>query len=111
MIDSWSICFVNKKSEKELLDLSPDLQAKFLRIGELLQDFGPYELGLPHIRPLGKKLWELRLKGKDNIARSIYVLESRKRIIILHTFIKKTQKTPEKDIKIATSRLKEIEND
>ncbi len=111
MIDKWSISFVNEKSEGEVLGLSPDLKAKFLHIGDMLQDFGPQKMGLPHIRPLGKKLWELRLKGKDNIARSIYVLASRKRIVILHTFIKKTQKTPDKALKIALSRLKEIDND
>lgn len=111
MIDKWSISFVNEKSEGEVLSLSPDLKAKFLHIGDMLQDFGPQKMGLPHIRPLGKKLWELRLKGKDNIARSIYVLASRKRIVILHTFIKKTQKTSDKALKIALSRLKEIDND
>jgi len=111
MRDKWAISFVNEKSEKEVLSLSIDLQAKFLRVGELLQDFGPHEIGLPHVRPLEKKLWELRLKGKDNIARSIYVLASKRRIVILHTFIKKTQKTPSKAIKIALSRLEEIEND
>jgi len=53
-------------------------------------------------------MWELRIKGKDNIARSIYVLASGKRIVILHTFIKKTQKISQKAMKKAELRLKEL---
>ena len=72
---------------------------------------GPHKVGLPHVRPLEKKLWELRLKGKDNIARSIYVLASGRKLVILRTFIKKTQKTPPGELKIAYMRLKEVEDD
>lgn len=111
MRTGYDVSFVNEKAENELQELSADLQAKFVRIVELFEEFGPQGVGLPHVRPLEKKLWELRLKGKDNIARSIYVMASGKRIVILHTFIKKTQKTPTKAINIALSRLKEIKND
>jgi phage-related protein len=107
MTTTWTIHFVNKVAEEEILKLAPELQAKFLHISDLLISFGPHQIGLPHVRPLEKKLWELRLKGKDNIARSIYVLASQRRIIILHTFIKKTQKTPQKALEIARKRMKE----
>ena len=107
MTTSWTIHFVNKVAEEEILELAPDLQAKFLHISDLLINFGPHQIGLPHVRPLEKKLWELRLKGKDNIARSIYVLASQRRIVILHTFIKKTEKTPQKALEIARKRMKE----
>ena len=110
MRDKWKIEFVNEKAEAELLSLTEDLQARFIHIGELLQTFGPLKMGLPHIRPLEDKLWEIRMKGKDKIARSIYVMSSGKRIVVLHTFVKKTQKTPQKAIKVAKSRLKEVEN-
>lgn len=108
---AWQIEFVNPRAEEEVLTLSSDLKARFLHVTELLQEFGPHEMGLPHIRPLGHKLWEIRLKGKNTIARSIYILAFKQRIIILHTFIKKTQKTPERAIKIAESRVKEIKYD
>lgn len=111
MNNGWTIKFVNDEAEVEIVALSPDLKAKFLHVTELLINFGPQNVGLPHIRPLRDKLWELRLKGKDNIARSIYVLASKRRILILHTFIKKTQQTPGKNIKMALLRLKEIKDD
>ena len=107
----WDIAFVNEAAEKEVLGLSVDLKAKFIHIAEMLLDFGPQKVGLPHVRPLEKGLWELRLKGKDNIARSIYFLSSGKRIVILHTFVKKTQKTPRKSIEIAISRRKDVQDD
>jgi phage-related protein len=110
MKETWSIFFVNPSAEDEVKALSSDLQAKFLHISELLQEFGPQKVGLPHIRPLSKGLWEIRMKGRDNIARSIYVLAQKKKIVILHTFAKKTQKTPERAIQMATRRLKELNN-
>lgn len=111
MKDIWKVSFVNEKAEEEILNLSEDLQARFLHIIELIQEFEPQNIGMPHVRPIENKMWELRLKGKDNIARSIYVLASGKRIVILHTFVKKTQKTPHKAIKIAEKRRKEISYD
>jgi len=107
----WSIEFVNGGAEKEILNLSPDLKAKFLHISELLLSYGPVNVGFPHVRPLENKLWELRLRGKDNIARSIYVLSSKRRIIILHTFVKKTRGTPITALRQAKKRLKEIDDD
>lgn len=107
----WKIKFVNTTAEKEVLSLSADMKAKFLHITEMILAFGPHNVGLPHIRPLENKLWELRLKGKDNIARSIYVLASGRRLVILRTFIKKTQKTPASELKLAYKRLKEVKDD
>lgn len=111
MNSAWTIKFVNGAAETEVLDLTPDLKAKFLHVSDLLITFGPQNVGLPHIRPLENKLWELRLKGKDNIARSIYVLASGRRIVVLHTFIKKTQNTSIRNLNIAYSRLKEVRDD
>ncbi|MDF3034196.1 MAG: Phage-related protein [Alphaproteobacteria bacterium] len=111
MNTDWKIKFVNAKAEEELLSLSADLKAKFLHVTEMIVAFGPHHVGLPHVSPLENKLWELRLKGKDNIARSIYILASERRLVILRTFIKKTQKTPTSELKIAYMRLKEMKND
>ena len=105
--NKWSIEFINETAEKEVLKLSPDLQAKFIRIGDLLAEFGPHHIGMPHSRFLQQGLWEIRMKGKDNIARSIYCLQKGQKIVILHTFIKKTQKAPQKAITVALKRLKE----
>ena len=111
MSTNWQIRFINAKAGEEFLNLSADLKAKFLHVTEMMIAFGPHNVGLPHVRPIENKLWELRLKGKDNIARSIYILASGRNIVILRTFIKKTQKTPASELKIAYKRLKEVKND
>ena len=64
---------------------------------------------MPYVRHLEGKLWEIRAKGKDGIARSLYVTASGKRIVIVRCFVKKSQKTPDKELKIALQRAKEVE--
>jgi phage-related protein len=63
---------------------------------------------LPHTKPLEKGLFELRVKGKEGIARVFFCIKIGKKIIMLHSFIKKSQKTPKKEIKTAKSRMKEV---
>ncbi len=104
----WLIEFVNETAEKEFMALDASFKARFLHIAELIERFGPFHVGMPHIRPLEDKLWEIRLKSNPGIARSIYVMAEKKKIIILHTFVKKTQKTPRAAFDKAKSRLKEI---
>ena len=111
MNKQWTVHFINHTAEKEIEDFSPDLQARFLHIVDLLIEFSPYHVSLPHVRFIEDKIWEMRLKGKDNIARCLYFLASQKKIIIVHSFIKKTQETPRKAIKIAKERMKGIQND
>jgi phage-related protein len=83
------------------------MQARFLRISELLETFGPQRIGLPHVRPLGEKLWEMRLSGKEGIGRTIYTAAAGRRLVVLHAFLKKTQKTMRSTIDLALKRLKE----
>jgi len=68
-------------------------------------------LGLPHTDAFGGGLFELRLKGAEGIARVFFCTMLGQKIVMLHSFIKKTQKTPEKELKIAKQRMKEIKND
>jgi phage-related protein len=63
---------------------------------------------MPHVRPLGEKLWEMRLAGVAGIGRAIYTAASGRRLVILHAFVKKTQKTPQRAIELAHKRLREI---
>jgi phage-related protein len=60
------------------------------------------------VRPLGEKLWEMRLSGKEGIGRAIYTAAAGRRLVVLHAFVKKTQKTPRSAIDLALKRLKEI---
>lgn len=110
MITKWEIIIANEAVQKEILKLSADLKARFLRVSDLIVKLGPTNVGMPHVKSLGDKLWEMRLKGKDNIARVIYFLACNKKIVVLHTFIKKTQETPRGAIEIAKFRMKEVEN-
>jgi phage-related protein len=93
--------------EAESLSFPKDMQARSLRISELLESFGLQRVGLPHVRPLGEKLWEMRLSGREGIGRAIYTAAAGRRLIVLHAFVKKTQKTPRSALNLALKRLKE----
>lgn len=102
--DPWTVV-IHPLAEQELKALAPDLQARFVRIAELLEAFGPQHVGLPHIRPLENKLWEMRMIGRDGIARALYAAVHARRLVVLHVFVKKTQTTPRKAITTAHQRL------
>ncbi len=95
-------------AEKEIKKLPDDLQARFLHVAEMLEDLGPHKVGKPHVRHLGKKLWEMRMTGKDQIARAIYFAAKDKRLVVVRVFVKKTQKTPRREIDTAISRIKDL---
>jgi len=101
---------VNPLAVTELMRMPTDIQARFVHISELLQEFGPQSVGLPHVRFLQDKLWEMRMKGRDGIARAIYVAQTGKQLLVLHVFIKKTEKTPRRALKTAAERLRRINN-
>jgi phage-related protein len=105
---SWTVSFVNATAEAEVKALPQDMLARFLRFGDVVQSGGVMALREPHVKHLTGKLWEMRLTGRDGIARSIYVAASGQRVVVLRTFIKKTQKTPPREIEIASARMKEI---
>ncbi len=88
--------------------LPPDMVARFLRIGDLIAAAGLPAMREPHVKHVTGKLWEMRLKGRSGIARSIYVAASGQRVVVLRTFLKKTQETPRREIEIALQRLKDV---
>ena len=104
---TWSVSTLNDTVAQELERLPADMRAKFTRVSELIEKFGPQRVGMPHTRSLGGKLWEIRASGKDGISRGIYVAVKEKQVIVLRVFIKKTQKTPKKELDIAKERAKE----
>ncbi len=104
----WTVDVLDERVKRELLRLPLDMQSRFFWFGGLLAKSGPQELGMPYIRPLGNKLWEMRLSGEAGPARAIYASASRQRLIILHVFVKKTQQTPDGAIAIARRRMREI---
>jgi phage-related protein len=99
---------LNAEVDAELEALEPTLRAKFLHIAELLQSFGPHQVREPYVKPLGNKLWEIRMKGKSGIARAVYVTAPGQRIVVLHAFVKKTGKTPRSAIRLTQGRAEEL---
>ncbi len=85
--------------------LPADMRARFLHIAELLEEFGPQRVGLPHVRPLESKLWEMRMQGRDGISRAVYAAVQGRRLLVLHVFVKKSQGTQRSAIETALKRL------
>jgi phage-related protein len=106
---AWTVEFFNEAARDEMDALPEDIRARFQRIVELIKSKGLSEMREPYVKHLEGKLWEMRMKGRDGIARSIYITASGQRIVILHSFMKKTQKTPKPALELARARAKEIE--
>ena len=83
------------------------IRASFLRITETMMEEGP-DIGMPHTRAMGGGLFEVRAKGREGIGRAFYCTAVGKRIVILHAIVKKTEKTPARDLDTARARLKEV---
>ncbi|MDD2467927.1 MAG: type II toxin-antitoxin system RelE/ParE family toxin [Desulfobulbus sp.] len=103
----WNITFFSEKVETETLSFPPGILANFLHVAEMIEEFGP-ALGPPYTKSLGEGLFEIRAKGKEGIGRSFFCTVVGQEVVILHSFIKKSQKTPKKEMKIARNRLKEV---
>jgi phage-related protein len=86
-----------------------DVLADYAYLIELLAEFGP-GLRLPHSRAMGEGLFELRPHGRSGIGRAFYCFMVGKRVVVLHAFVKKTQKTLDRELKMARKRLKEIQD-
>jgi phage-related protein len=85
------------------------VRASYVRIAQRMLEHGP-NLGMPYTRAMGDGLFELRAKGPEGIGRAFFCALVNKRIVVLHEIIKKTQKTPDKDLEIARRRLKQVKN-
>jgi phage-related protein len=103
---SYSILYYSEQVQEDIMNLPDTLQARYIGLTARMIEHGP-NLGLPHTDLFGGGLFELRLKGAEGIARVFFCTMVDKEIMMLHSFIKKTQKTPEKELKIAKARMKE----
>lgn len=94
--------------DAEIEALPPGLQARLIRLLEMIENVGLEQLREPHVKHLEGKLWELRAKAPEGIARGLYVTVTGRRVIILHVFVKKSQKTPRGALEIARERMKQV---
>jgi len=92
----------------ELAELPEDQRAHFMRIRSLIQDHGLERVHHPHVDHPDGPLWEMRLKGRSGIARALYITRRPQRVVVVRVFVKKTQKTPRAEIKLALKRAEEV---
>lgn len=106
---TYTISYYSEAVEDEVLSLPDGLLARYFSLTDRMIEVGA-NLGEPHTEAFGGGLFELRLKSKEGIARVFYCTLVGKRIVMLHSFVKKTQKTPPSERRIAETRLKEIKD-
>ena len=106
---NYTIIYYNEVVESDILTLPKTLQARFFSLTDRMEIYDS-NLGEPHTKAFGNGLFELRLKGAEGIARVFYCTLVSHRIVILHSFVKKTQKTSLKERRIAETRMNEVKN-
>ena len=84
------------------------IRAGFLRIAELMQMYRP-DIGMPHTKAMGAGLFEVRARGREGTGRTFYCTLAGERIVILHAIIKKTDRTPARELAKARARQKEVQ--
>jgi phage-related protein len=105
---AWRVMFLDERVEAEMEDQPADIRARFERMRDLIVEHGPHLLPPKLAKHIEDSLWELRMKGKDGIARAFYVTASGQRLVVVRVFAKKTQKTPAREIKLARKRAEEV---
>lgn len=104
---TYSISYYSTAVQEEIMSLPDTLQARYIGLTARMMEYGA-NLGKPHTEAFGGGLFELRLKGAEGIARVFYCTLVGRKIVMLHAFVKKSQKTPAHDRRIAEARMKEV---
>ena len=105
---SWSVETLSESVEQELAALPADMRARFAHISFLIEEFGLKRVSEPHVKHLRGPLWEMRLKGRVGISRALYVAAREQRVVVVRAFIKKTAKTPAREIRLALKRARQV---
>ena len=104
----WTVLALNAAVAAELDALPEDIRARFTRLTTIIEQAGLTALPRDAVKHLEDRLWELRMTGRDGIARAIYVTASGRRVVVVRAFVKKTQKTPIRELEIARRRAKDV---
>ena len=102
---NYTIRYYSSDVLEQIFNLPISLQARYIALTQRMIEYGPH-LGLPHTDSFGGGLFELRLKGAEGIARVFFCTLVEREIVMLHSFIKKSQKTPDRELKLAKLRMK-----
>lgn len=105
----YTIEYYSDAVAEEIFSLPDTLAARYVVLTRRIVAVGP-NLGAPHTDAFGDGLFELRLKGQEGIARVFFCALVGRRVMMLHTFVKKTQKTPHREIEVARKRMKETKH-
>jgi phage-related protein len=106
---AFEIEYFHERVLAEIESWPVDVLADYARLVELLAEYGP-SLRLPHSRAFGDGLFELRPRGRSGIGRAFYCFRVARRVVVLHAFIKKSQQTPDRELRLARRRLKELQD-
>jgi phage-related protein len=105
---AWSVELLDQNVQASIDALPLEVRASFQRIVELIQSHGLERVHEPYVKHIEGPLWEMRMRGKSGIARAVYITSVGKRIMVVHVFVKKTQKTPRHEIEMALRRAREV---
>jgi phage-related protein len=106
----YTITYYSEAVQTEILNLPDTLAARYIVLTRRMVALGP-NLGEPHTKAFGEGFFELRLKGAEGIARVFFCTLVGRRIVMLHSFVKKSQKTPPRERRVAEVRMKEIKSE
>lgn len=106
---SWTVETPNETVDAEVEALPEDMRARLARIAKLIEEKGLERVGEPHVKHVEGRLWEMRMKGRSGISRALYVTGVGRRVVIVRVFVKKTEKTPRREIELALSRAKSVQ--
>lgn len=103
----FEIIYYSDILQRDILRFPTGIRARYFLLTDRMEKFGP-NLGMPHTRAMGNGLFELRLRAKEGIARVFFCTIVNRKIVMLHSFVKKSQRTPKRDLDIAIQRMREI---
>ncbi len=103
----YTINYYSDAVQQQIIELPDTLAARYIVLTRRMIALGP-NLGEPHTKAFGDGLFELRLKGAEGIARVFFCTLVGRRIVMLHSFIKKSERTPSREREVAETRMKEI---
>ena len=110
----WQVVYYQdrrgRRPVRKFLDsLSVTSRATVMRRFALLEEFG-LDVGWPHVRSVGgyRKLWELRVRTQGGAVRLFYLAHTGHRFVILHGFVKKSGKTPRRELETAARRMRKV---
>jgi phage-related protein len=106
-MNKYEIIYYSDKIQADIMNLPITLQSKYAHYTKLIMEYGT-NLGMPHTKAMGSGLFELRLKGAEGIARVFYCTVIDRKVVMLHSFVKKTDKTPKQDLNLAIKRMNEV---